>query len=63
VQLSEGEIQSCTNFYGTALGRKELEIDKVRRKKLQAEIFTFARENPEIFKSFKNPSDPPKPKQ
>jgi hypothetical protein len=62
MQLSEGEIQSCTNFYGTALGRKELEIDKVRRKKLQAEISTFAKANPEMFKSFKKTSDPPKPK-
>ena len=62
LQLSEGEIQSCTNFYGTPLGRKELEIDKVRRNKLQAEIFTFAKANPEIFKSFKKPYDPPKPK-
>ena len=62
LQLSEGEIQSCTNFYGTALGRKEHEIDKVGRKKQQAEVFTFAKENPEIFKSFKKPYDPPKPK-
>ncbi|HWQ25714.1 MAG TPA: DUF2059 domain-containing protein [Chlorobaculum sp.] len=63
MQLSEAELQSCANFYGSALGRKQLEIDKVRRKKLQAEIFTFARENPEMFKSFKKTSDPPQPKQ
>jgi hypothetical protein len=63
VQLSEAELQSCTDFYATALGRKQLEIDKVRRKKLQAEISTFAKANPEMFKSFKKPSDPPQPKQ
>ena len=61
LNLSEGEIQSCTHFYGSALGRKELELFKVRRKKLKEEIFRFFKENSEIIKSLKTPFNPPRP--
>jgi hypothetical protein len=57
LKLSEGEIQSCTNFYGSALGRKELDLFEVRRKILQNEISVFFKENSEIIKSLMTPSN------